>query len=140
MMILMMLMLMLMMILLLSVADPMWWANNVRKILRIIFRLRNRLHTSVDKSAIKAVVTSGLRNDERSILGQPIRELPNPNRTLSPKLKLPGITAAAAGGYASKRPQSVPKRLPSRDNNSTDDNDSVRSNNSRRSKSGHAKL
>lgn len=126
---------------LLSVADPMWWANNVRKILRIIFRLRNRLHTSVDKSAIKAVVTSGLRNDERSILGQPIRELPNPNRTLSPKLKLPGIIASASASSAFKRPQSVPKRLPSRDyNNSADDNDSVRSNNSRRSKSGHAKL
>lgn len=129
---------------LLSVADPMWWANNVRKILRIIFRLRNRLHTSVDKNAIKAVVTSGLRNDERSILGQPIRELPNPNQTSSPKLKLPGITAysaAAAAAAAFKRSQSLPKLLPSRDYNySADDNDSVQSKNSRRSKSGYAKL
>jgi len=125
-------------------ADPMWWANNVRKILRIIFRLRNRLHTSVDKNAIKAVVTSGLRNDERSILGQPIRELPNPNQALSPKLKLPGITAysaASAAAAAFKRSQSLPKLLPSRDYNySADDNDSVQSKNSRRSKSGHAKL
>jgi hypothetical protein len=122
----------------------MWWANNVRKILRIIFRLRNRLHTSVDKNAIKAVVTSGLRNDERSILGQPIRELPNPNQTSSPKLKLPGITAysaASAAAAAFKRSQSLPKLLPSRDYNySADDNDSVQSKNSRRSKSGHAKL
>jgi hypothetical protein len=135
-------------VILLSVADPMWWANNVRKILRIIFRLRNRLHTSVDKNAIKAVVTSGLRNDERSILGQPIRELPNPNQASSPKLKLPGITAysaasaaAAAAAAAFKRSQSLPKLLPSRDYNySADDNDSVQSKNSRRSKSGYAKL
>ena len=124
-----------MMLILLYVADPMWWANNVRNILRIIFRLRNRLHTSIDKNAIKAVVTTGLRNDERSIMGQPIRELPSPNRTVSPKLKLPGIVSAT-----SKRPQSVPKRLPSSHDSSADDNDSVRSNNSRRSKSGHAKL
>jgi len=78
------------------------------------------------------LVTTGLRNDERSIMGQPIKELPSPNRTSSsPKLKLPNIINL-------KRAQSVPKILPSHD--SADENESIRSNNSRRSRSGHAKL